>query len=69
MTRALGDLFTKQIESGVIPDPFVSDVCELGEEERAYLVIASDGVNISFFLLLFFVFSFYQKYKVLISFF
>ena len=44
VTRALGDLFTKQILSGVIPDPFLSPVMKLEEGEAAYLIIASDGV-------------------------
>jgi serine/threonine protein phosphatase PrpC len=44
VTRALGDLFTKQIDSGVIADPYVSQVIQINEEETAFLVLASDGV-------------------------
>jgi serine/threonine protein phosphatase PrpC len=40
----LGDLFTKQIDSGVIADPYVSQVIQINEEETAFLVLASDGV-------------------------
>jgi serine/threonine protein phosphatase PrpC len=44
VTRALGDLFTKQIESGVIAEPHVSPVHRIKDDEATYLVIASDGV-------------------------
>ena len=49
MTRALGDLFTKQISSGVIPDPYVCPPITLSEGEGAFLVVASDGVIFFFF--------------------
>jgi len=44
VTRALGDLFTKEIESGVIPDPFTSPPIPIDEKETSFLVIASDGL-------------------------
>tara|TARA_R110002050_G_scaffold162839_4_gene292747 strand:+ start:315 stop:524 length:210 start_codon:yes stop_codon:yes gene_type:complete len=43
VTRALGDLFTKQIDSGVIAEPYVSEVHKV--QENSYLVVASDGVS------------------------
>ena len=43
VTRALGDLFAKQIESGVVNTPFVSDFIELKDSDE-YLILASDGV-------------------------
>jgi len=44
VTRALGDLFTKQIDSGVIAEPYVSPPHVVPNGEECYLVVASDGL-------------------------
>ena len=43
VSRAWGDHFMKEQESGLVGDPYVSDVIEL-QHEDSVLVVASDGL-------------------------
>jgi len=43
VSRAFGDIFPKEIKCGIVSDPFLSEVYELGEEDTR-VIIASDGL-------------------------
>lgn len=43
ISRALGDHFPKSVDSGIIPDPFVSELIKLNSG-HSHLIVASDGV-------------------------
>ena len=49
LARTLGDHFIKEKFPGVIADPFVSPVYELGDGDNL-LILASDGVSFYFYI-------------------
>eukprot|EP01125_Pyxidicula_operculata_P009133 TRINITY_DN3027_c0_g1_i6.p1 TRINITY_DN3027_c0_g1~~TRINITY_DN3027_c0_g1_i6.p1 ORF type:complete len:1063 (+),score=315.09 TRINITY_DN3027_c0_g1_i6:92-3280(+) len=48
VSRAFGDHFPKDIQSGIICEPYLSDIYQLGPKDTR-IIVASDGVNIQNF--------------------
>ncbi len=44
ISRAFGDMFPKSVKSGIVGTPYTSDIISIPADNRARVILASDGV-------------------------